>query len=413
MRAAGRCIGHVARDVVDVAAAILKPRVDAHGDSGQRAIAIDPVTNGVGAAESAGGKGQRVARDYRDGRRAACVRLIGERAIVGGEGGGRGRRGDCFHAVARVEDAAVEPGNVDLRAGLQIVRHAGGVRGHTVGAHATGERNVVGAERRGSHGGLPRGARGGEAALAVFRDHLISVSRAAVHQVSRRDGRLARRRQRGCDAGFRNHHAVSVQEIAAAACARQCGAAGIDGARDGGRRTGGAAVAAETREAEVRIRTFALKVAVEILLRGEGVGRIGLRAAAACDRTDLGAGVIFVVEALVRSFCVEIYGAGARCAWRRGLIGEIECAAGQIADHRGVAIYCEIAAEVQRERADRAAAVDAAERWRARIVRQDDVGELLGGDARAGDFDFVFSWRGVEGIVAEAVGGGGISERLR
>jgi len=43
---------------------------------------------------------------------------------------------------------------------------------------------------------------------------------------------------------------------------------------------------------------------------------------------------------------------------------------------------------------------------------QNYVGNLLGGDGRAGDFDFVFSWRGVEEIVAETVGGGGIGERL-
>src|SRR4029077_7504370 len=110
----------------------------------------------------------------------------------------------------------------------------------------------------------------------------------------------------------------------------------------------------------------------------------------------------FVVEALVGGLGVEIDRARTRGTWRRGLIGQIERPAGEIADDAGVAVHGEIAGEVQREGADRAAAAEAAEGWRAWIVGQDYVGELLGGDARAGDFDFVFAGGGVEEIVAQA-----------
>ena len=150
-----------------------------------------------------------------------------------------------------------------------------------------------------------------------------------------------------------------------------------------------------------------MHAAVEVLVCGERVYGVGLRAAGGGDGADLRARVVLVVEPLVGGLRVDIHGACAGRARRRALVGHGERAAGQVADNRGAAVDGEVAAEVQRKRADAAGKCG-----RGGIVRQNDVGDLLGGDSRAGDFDFVFSGRGVEKIVAKAVGGGGIRESL-
>src|SRR6266403_523343 len=237
---------------------------------------------------------------------------------------------------------------------------------------------------------------------------LRGVGGSAVQEIGRRYGGLAGGGQRGCDAGLWNHHAMTVLKIAAAAGASQSRAAGSDATSDGRRGIGGAAVAAVACQAEVWIGPLGLEVGIEILLRCERIRHVGLRAAAAGDGANLRTGVIFVVQALVGRLGVQIDSAAAGGSRWRGLIREIERAAGQISDDAGVAVHREIAAEVQREGADGAAAAEAAEGRRARIVGQDYVGKLLGGDAGARDFDFVFAGRGVEEIIAQAVGGGGI-----
>ena len=142
------------------------------------------------------------------------------------------------------------------------------------------------------------------------------------------------------------------------------------------------------------------------MVGSESVDGIGLRAGA--ERATLDAGVIFVVQALVGGFGVEIDGAGAGGPGRRALICEVQRATGEIADDGGVAAHRQVAAEGQRKSAD-----GAGKCRRGWIVGQNHIGDLFGGDGRAGDFDFVFSRSGVKEIVAEAVGNGGIGERLR
>ena len=149
-----------------------------------------------------------------------------------------------------------------------------------------------------------------------------------------------------------------------------------------------------------------METRVEVLACGKRVDNVRLHAGA--ERAALHTGLIFVVEALVRSLGVEIDGACAGGSRRRALIGEVQRAAGEIADDGSVAVNRQIAAKRQGKRGD-----GARKRRRGRVVRQNHVGDLLGGDGRAGDFDFVFSRSGVEEIVAETVGGGGIGERLR
>ena len=149
-----------------------------------------------------------------------------------------------------------------------------------------------------------------------------------------------------------------------------------------------------------------MKVGVDVLRGGEGVGDVGLGAIAGAERANLRAGVVLVVEALVGGFGVEIDGAGRGRAGSRALIGDIERAAGQIADDRGVAADGEVAAESEGKGAD------GGKCGRGGIVGEYDVGDLLGGDVRAGNFDFVFAGSGVEEIVAHAVGGGGVGESL-
>src|SRR5581483_1447331 len=158
-----------------------------------------------------------------------------------------------------------------------------------------------------------------------------------------------------------------------------------------------AGVAAEAQKVEPGIRPFGVDVRVEILRGGEGVADVGLRAAGVGDGADLRAGVVLVVEPLV-GFGVEIDGAGAGGAGRDGLIREIQRAARQVADHRGVAVYSQIAGEVEREGGDVSRGRKIVERWRGGITREDDVGNLLGGDARAADFNFILARRGVEEV---------------
>src|SRR5258706_4152101 len=99
---------------------------------------------------------------------AGRVGFVGERTVVGGEGGRRWRGHDGLDAVAIIDHAAAEAGNINLRAGLPIVRDAGSVRGHAAGAHATGEIDVVLAERRSARGGLPNRTSAGKAAQAIL-----------------------------------------------------------------------------------------------------------------------------------------------------------------------------------------------------------------------------------------------------
>ncbi len=93
-----------------------------------------------------------------------------------------------------------------------------------------------------------------------------------------------------------------------------------------------------------------MQSAVHVLVRGEGVDDVGLRAGA--ERADLRAGVILVIEALVRGFGVEIDGAGAGRAWGQALVCEGQRAAGEVANDGGVAVHREVAAERQRKGAD-------------------------------------------------------------
>ncbi len=164
-------------------------------------------------------------------------------------------------------------------------------------------------------------------------------------------------------------------------------------------------IAAVARHVAVRVGTFDAQSAVQVLVGGEGVDGIGLRARP--ERAALHAGIIFVVQALVRGLGVQIDGAGAGGTRRSALVGEVESAAGKIADDGGVAAHRQIAAERQRKRAD-----GAGKSWRGWIVRKDYVGDLFGGDRRARNFDFILAGRGIEEVVAEAVGGGGVGERL-
>src|SRR5205823_1078953 len=145
-------------------------------------------------------------------------------------------------------------------------------------------------------------------------------------------------------------------------------------------------------------------ISVEVLLRGPIVRDVGLRTGP--ERAGFCAGFVLVVEKFVSRLGVNTHGARTGCAGWRALVREVQSAAGEIADDRSVAVHREVPAEVERERGN------AAESRRRRIVRQDDVRKLLRSDAGAGDFNFVFAGRGVEGIVAEAIGRGGIGERL-
>src|SRR5262249_16755149 len=153
----------------------------------------------------------------------------------------------------------------------------------------------------------------------------------------------------------------------------------------------------ETGDVVPRIRALVVEVGVDVLLGGECVDDIGLRAVAGAERADLRAGFVLVVEAFVRSLSVKVYGSAAGGSWRRGLIGKIKRAASEIADHAGVAGHGEVAAEAKRKGTDVAREVGVRG-----IERDDDVGNLPGSNARSRDLDHVFAGRSVEEIVAEA-----------
>src|SRR5581483_2563260 len=135
------------------------------------------------------------------------------------------------------------------------------------------------------------------------------------------DGRI-RSEHRGRGTGLGNGNAMAGDEIAGAAGASEARRAGSRVATDGGRR-GRARIAAEAGDIHPGIRPLGAEVGVNILRRGEGVRRVGLRAAARTKRTNLRAGVVLVVEALVGGLGVEIHSARAGAAGRRGLIREI------------------------------------------------------------------------------------------
>ena len=61
----------------------------------------------------------------------------------------------------------------------------------------------------------------------------------------------------------------------------------------------------------MRIRALGLDVGIEILRCRKSISDVGLRATGTGDRPDLGAEFVFVVQALVGGFGVEIDGAGA------------------------------------------------------------------------------------------------------
>src|SRR5258708_1868119 len=136
---AWRRSGVVARSDIDVGAAILKPRIDSYGDAGEGAVAINPVMNSVDAAEAAGGERQRVAGQNGDRGRASRVGFVGERTVVGGEGGRRWRGHDGLDAVAKIDYAAAEAASIAPPTCLQTVRHAGFARGHAVLAPTTSD----------------------------------------------------------------------------------------------------------------------------------------------------------------------------------------------------------------------------------------------------------------------------------
>src|SRR5262249_36091422 len=138
--------------------------------------------------------------------------------------------------------------------------------------------------------------------------------------------------------------------VAGAAAAGHRVLAAGRGAGDGRRRS--ARVAAVARNVVPGVRPLVVEVGVDVLLRGKSVHGVELRAVAGAKRADLGASLVFVIEALVSGFRIEIDGARAGGARRRGLIREIERAAGEVASHGGVAAHCEISGESEREGAD-------------------------------------------------------------
>jgi len=135
-------------------------------------------------------------------------------------------------------------------------------------------------------------------------------------------------------------------------------------------------------------------------------------AASAAERSGFGAGVVLVVELFVGCRGVEIDRVGGCGARRRGLVGEVECAAGEVAEDGGTGIEGEVAGEREGEGVDGAGGADHREGGSSGIVAEDDVGHLFSSDARAADFDHVFAGGGVEAVVAETAGGSGIGERL-
>src|SRR5580692_8076648 len=138
------------------------------------------------------------------------------------------------------------------------------------------------------------------------------------------------------------------------------------------RRRDPAVVASVAQKVEGRVGAFGMEVGVNVLCRGKRVGDVGLRAITWTQGTDLRAGLIFVVEPHVSGLGVEVYRSGAGGAWRRALVVQSQRAAGERANHRGIARDREISTEAQREGAD-----GSAKRRRRWIVRQDNVGELL------------------------------------
>src|SRR5262249_9700864 len=128
---------------------------------------------------------------------------------------------------------------------------------------------------------------------------------------------------------------------------------------------------------------FSLRVVV--------VGRgTGAALATYTDRTGFGSSLVHVVRLLIGSLGVAIKRAGTR---GNEQIGNLERSPGEIADNRGAPAQAEIARKLKRKRADATG-----EHRRSRIARQDNVGNLFGGEARAADFDHVFARSSVEKI---------------
>ena len=290
------------------------------------------------------------------------------------------------------------------------MRRGRGVGGYSAGARPGADRDA-GLDTESCRANRRRAgcACRSEAALVVLARHLVVVRRRAVHdRAERRHHGRAGRAEDGRRARAVNHNSLPVGEILRGGQrqrGRSCGdAAGC------ALRGGHAAVA---RDVKPRVRPFVVHIGIEILRRGEGVRDVGLRAGGVGDRPDLRAGFVLVIEALVARFRVQIHGTRGGGAGRGRLIREVERAASERARDAGIPGDAQVAGEVQGERVDGAGARDAREIRRGGIAREDDVRDLPRGDARAGDFDFVFAGRGVEGIVAEAIAGGGVGERLR
>src|SRR5205823_11633263 len=114
-------------------------------------------------------------------------------------------------------------------------------------------------------------------------------------------------------------------------------------------------------------------ISVEVLLRGPIVRDVGLRTGP--ERAGFCAGFVLVVEKFVSRLGVNTHGARTGCAGWRALVREVQSAAGEIADDRGVAVHMEVPAEVEREGGN------AAEGREGRTVSQDDVRKIIVSDA--------------------------------
>src|SRR5260370_41188216 len=77
------------------------------------------------------------------------------------------------------------------------------------------------------------------------------------------------------------------------------------------------------RDVRLGIGALDAHAVVEILVGCKSVNGVGLRAIARAERADFRSRFVFVVEALVRSLCVNVGWAGSSWARLRGLVGKI------------------------------------------------------------------------------------------